>query len=465
MTQEEGFRVTWKTSPGRRNNNVLLRDPNGIFGANRGANVRGGKVSSVVDVQNEVNMIDDLWKSLRSHNSDHDSERLKKRQRNSVELSTSPRATGLDNAMLSALSHSASEPQHDTNNEMDDEFQKPTSRLMEKMKAIHRVNQAKRVKRKRKENFGKLKSNNKSIGVRTSISRLSSKVDLDDLFSDSDSEDLVMNDVDGAQATNLQYDDENIDDIQELDSRKYTVLENSQENKSSEGIDDVGSKCQENKNVFAVNSTVPSPARPHTRPRSSVGDKDTSQPLLAKDFDKSKTTFMGDDDEWALRAMEVTLQQQKVRTQVQHTSSTTTKEMNASSNVIASPTQRHVTVVTQNSASRPLPLYSMSSSKQVYTRFKITSRITTTNKEKKFAVKPDKSFLPEGATSKEDPFALPLIVRLRGFWIHTEVEERDSINIIWDPWDTQGTVNITNGGKNHPVKDLKEAMELKRNCR
>ena len=118
MTQEEGFRVTWKTSPGRRNNNVLLRDPNGIFGANRGANVRGGKVSSVVDVQNEVNMIDDLWKSLRSHNSDHYSERLKKRQRNSVELSTSPRATGLDNAMLSALSHSASEPQHDTNNEI-----------------------------------------------------------------------------------------------------------------------------------------------------------------------------------------------------------------------------------------------------------------------------------------------------------------------------------------------------------
>ena len=49
---------------------------------------------------------------------------------------------------------------------------------------------------------------------------------------------------------------------------------------------------------------------------------------------------------------------------------------------------------------------------------------------------------------------------MRGFWIHTEVEERDSINIIWDPWDTQGTRNITNGGKKHPVKDLKEAMEL-----
>ena len=58
-----------------------------------------------------------------------------------------------------------------------------------------------------------MKSNNKSIGVRTSISRLSSKVDLDDLFSDSDSEDLVMNDVGAAEATNLQYDDENIDDI------------------------------------------------------------------------------------------------------------------------------------------------------------------------------------------------------------------------------------------------------------
>ena len=49
---------------------------------------------------------------------------------------------------------------------------------------------------------------------------------------------------------------------------------------------------------------------------------------------------------------------------------------------------------------------------------------------------------------------------MRGFWIHTEVEERDSINIIWDPWDTQSTRNITNGGKKHPVKDLKEAMEL-----
>ena len=69
MTQEEGFRVTWKTSPGRRNNNLLLRDPNGIFGASRGAHARGGKVSGVVDVQNEVNMVDDLWKSLRSHNS------------------------------------------------------------------------------------------------------------------------------------------------------------------------------------------------------------------------------------------------------------------------------------------------------------------------------------------------------------------------------------------------------------
>ena len=75
-----------------------------------------------------------------------------------------------------------------------------------------------------------------------------------------------MNDVGAAEATNLQYDDENIDDIKELDSRKYTVLENSQENKSSEGIDDVGSKGQENKTVFAVNSTVPSPARPHTNP-------------------------------------------------------------------------------------------------------------------------------------------------------------------------------------------------------
>ena len=135
--------------------------------------------------------------------------------------------------------------------------------------------------------------------------------------------------------------------ILRVDSRKYTALENSQENSNSERMDDVGSKCEEDKNVFAVNSTVPSPARPHTKPRSTVGDKTTSQPLLAKNFDKSKTTFIGDDDEWALRAMEVTLQQQKVRTQVQHTSSTNTKDANASGNEIASPTQRHVTVVTQ----------------------------------------------------------------------------------------------------------------------
>ena len=69
MTQEEGFRVTWKTSPGRRNNNILLRDPNGVFGASRDANARGGKLSSVVDVQNEVNMVDDLWKSVRQTDS------------------------------------------------------------------------------------------------------------------------------------------------------------------------------------------------------------------------------------------------------------------------------------------------------------------------------------------------------------------------------------------------------------
>ena len=60
------------------------------------------------------------------------------------------------------------------------------------MKAIQRVNQAKRIKRKRKETFGKYKSNNKGIGVRTSISRLSSRVDLDDLFSDSDDEEDGM---------------------------------------------------------------------------------------------------------------------------------------------------------------------------------------------------------------------------------------------------------------------------------
>ena len=54
------------------------------------------------------------------------------------------------------------------------------------------INQAKRIKRKRKETFGKYKINNKGIGVRTSISRLSSRVDLDDLFSDSDDEEDSM---------------------------------------------------------------------------------------------------------------------------------------------------------------------------------------------------------------------------------------------------------------------------------
>ena len=38
MTQEEGFRVMWKTSPGRRNSNGILRESNSIFGNNRNGN-------------------------------------------------------------------------------------------------------------------------------------------------------------------------------------------------------------------------------------------------------------------------------------------------------------------------------------------------------------------------------------------------------------------------------------------
>ena len=55
---------------------------------------------------------------------------------------------------------------------------------------------------------------------------------------------------------------------------------------------------------------------------------------------------------------------------------------------------------------------------------------------------------------------MPLIVRLRGIWMSTEVEERDSINIVWDPWIIQKSKN-SNGSNNHSVvkKNLKEAME------
>ena len=95
----------------------------------------------------------------------------------------------------------------------------------------------------------------------------------------------------------------------------------------------------------------------------------------------------------------------------------------------------------------------MSNAKQLYTRFKVTSRVTNTGTEKKFVVKPDKSFLPSNTIVTEDPFAMPLIVRLRGIWMSTEVEERDSINIVWDPWIMQNSKNSNGGNNNSVVKN------------
>ena len=51
MTQEEGFRVMWKTSPSRRNSNGILRESNSFFGNNRNRNGLLGNSGTTVDVQ------------------------------------------------------------------------------------------------------------------------------------------------------------------------------------------------------------------------------------------------------------------------------------------------------------------------------------------------------------------------------------------------------------------------------
>ena len=56
---------------------------------------------------------------------------------------------------------------HFDNNSKDNKFLKPRSRLEENMKAIQRVNQAKRIKRKRKETFGKYKF--RSVSFRSGV--------------------------------------------------------------------------------------------------------------------------------------------------------------------------------------------------------------------------------------------------------------------------------------------------------
>ncbi len=530
MTQEEGFRVMWKTSPGRRNSNGILRESNSIFGNNRNGNGLLGNSGTTVDVQNEVNMIDDVLKSLRSNDHSHSVERNKKRRRHDVELSTSPRPDGaslinnMPGNILIRQGRNNNGGDHFDNNSKDNKFLKPRSRLEENMKAIQRVNQAKRIKRKRKETFGKYKSNNKGIGVRTSISRLSSRVDLDDLFSDSDDEEDSMttsNDggEDGQQQQQQQKQQEQQqqqqdDDIVEIKNEEDTILVNSQP--SNDDIDEKNKKDKDNVNkieFLELNSTVPSPVRPIVR---NVKNNDgKKKPILSLSqnaatkiqkhdktrivrkkmemIDAMKTTttatittgtianasaatainnnnnnntnnsIIDDDDEWALRALELTMlkQQKKKASAIPQQVSILKQQKNnkfQKTSTILAPTQTHVSVA-QDSTFRPLPLYSMSNAKQLYTRFKVTSRVTNTGTEKKFVVKPDKSFLPSNTIVTEDPFAMPLIVRLRGIWMSTEVEERDSINIVWDPWIMQNSKNSNGGNNNSVVKNLKEAME------
>ena len=362
MSQNEGFRVSWKTSPDRKKFQPTLDRKNWALH------------TSDVDVQNEISMMKDVYAGLEAPGWQGPKEPGAKENDSGA---------GVLDARCGSSTSSIGK-----------------GKLEERMKALSRNNQAKK-KRRRAAPGGH------GIGVSTASSKASSRVSLDDL----------LNDFDVRQQSKAPH----------APQGPAVVLSSTPPREVSNNVP--------NGSGLHVRETVAPDSRPTppARPTLEAEKKDI-------DVDADTDTFGGVDDAWALLAFEETLKKSKGVEKKQALAS-------EGSSAEASP----------DYAARPVPLKSMSCTRTAYTRFVITSSITASQTETRFAVKVAEDFSPTPVAveaSDDLSFSSPLIVRLRGIWAQTPVETKDAINVVWDAWPSPGP------GAASVAKTLQEALQL-----
>jgi len=352
LSQNEGFRVSWKTSPQRK-----IRPPR-----IQKAYLLGDRVSS--GVQEEISMVKHVYASLQSRGSSSAFPEKKLQSKLGGPLSRQskrPRLAAEQGQKLGSRSRASS-------------FER-------QMKVFSRNNNAKRKKRK-----SVAESN--GIGVRTS-KKSSSRVSLDELFE----EFKHQSDPLTAESESVQSQGN-----KSVSNDKENYVQHSQE---------LG------REVLGVTSTENSKEAPGSTPYSQ------NAPQTSNGSSKTSNEYdiIGEnDDDWALQALEETLKHQSTQQNKKNPGQGSERE-NATEKL-----------------SRHIPTASMSCKSSTYAVLQVTSKVTESGREKRFAVK---IIAPtagaQNKTTDDDAFSFPLIVRLRGAWKGCPIAPNDMFNVIWDP--------------------------------